>query len=249
MNRSMDEVIAAFNEMANEAQTLTFLTRGIELQELMEEKLLAFIERLGVEKEERISILDEEGANTILSMELCLQMVLEELRMWMRLKQDQPELAWNHLVSAQHLCLAAITVRRQLASRPATEALENIHNKLLMIERVVYPPQIFNSIGGIAKKRECSICGGDYDNCPHIRGRAYMGKRCHTIVQELRLDEVSIVDEPADKRCRITHFSDSGKRRNKMTWRLEEEESSPGTAHSILAVADDGCSLPGKDQI
>jgi hypothetical protein len=245
----MEGLVAAFNDLAREAQTLTFLTRGIELQELMEGRVLAFIERLGGEKRERISTLDEEGANTILSMELCFQMVLQELRMWMSLKRDQPELAWNHLVSAQHHCLAAITVRRQLVSKPATGELENIYQKLLVIERVVYPPQIFNSIGGIAKRRECSICGGDYDSCPHIRGRAYMGKLCHTIVQELRLDEVSIVDEPADKRCRITHFSDSGKRRNKMTWRLEEEESSPGTAHSILAVADDGCSLPGKDQI
>lgn len=249
MNRSMDELIAAFNDMAREAQTMAFLPRGIELQELMEKEAIAFIERLGVEKEERISVLDEEGANTILSMELCLQMVLQELRMWMSLKRDQPELAWDNLVSAQHLCLAAITVRRQLASKPATEALENLHQKLLVIEQVVYPPQIFSSIGGIARKRECSICGSAYDSCPHIRGRAYMGKLCHTIVQEIRLDEVSIVDEPADKRCRVTHFSDSGKRRNRMTWRLEGEEPSPGSARSILAVADDYGTHPGKDKI
>jgi len=249
MNRSMEELVAKFNEMAKEAQTLTFLPRGIELQELMAEKVLGFLERIAGEKGERISAQDEEDANTILSMELCLQMVLQELRMWMSLKRDQPELAWDYLVRAQHLCLAAITVRRQLTSKPAIEGLETLLRRLLMIEQVVFPPQVFNSLGGIARKRECSICGCAYDGCRHIRGRAYMGKVCHTILQEIQLAEVSIVEEPADKRCRITHFSDSGKMRNRMTWRLEEEGLSPGSARTILGVADDGCTYPGKDKL
>lgn len=169
----------------------------------------------------RVSASDDEGANTILSMELALRTVLHELRMWIDLKQERAESAWDHLVTAQQLCLSAAQVRRQLAGRPSTTGLENLYDKLEALERLVFPPQIFMSIGGVSQARECSICGANYDDCAHVKGRAYMGQLCHTVIRTFSVEEVSLVEEPANKRCRVTHFSDSGKMRNRMTWRLE----------------------------
>jgi hypothetical protein len=177
---------------------------------------------LETEKVTVVSDQDEGKANTILSMELALTTVWHELEMWMDLKRDRPDSAWGHLVDAQVCCSAAINVRRQLAARHSTDGLENLQRKLEVLEQLVFPPQVFTSIGGTTKVRECSICGNSYDDCSHIKLRAYMGSLCHVIIRDVRLREISLVPDPANKHCRVTHFSDSGKRRNKMTWRLED---------------------------
>jgi len=81
------------------------------------------------------------------------------------------------------------------------------------------------------RSENCGICGSDYEDCGHVSGRAYMGRLCCRIVRQFAsLDHVAIVEEPADKRCRVTHFSEGDKRRNKMTWRLEEPRTGDGTA-------------------
>jgi hypothetical protein len=221
MPESFDDLLNTFEAVAEEAQTMTFSARAIELQEGAVQVLEAFLTRLATEKQTRISALDEEPANILLAMELALETVLNELKMWIDLKQERPESAWDHLVTAQQLCLSAVSVRRQLATTQSTVGLENLYGKLQALERLLFPPQLFTSIGGTAKMRECSICGADYDDCDHVKGHAYLGQLCHTVIREMRLEEVSVVEDPANKRCRITHFSDEGKMRNKMTWRLE----------------------------
>mgnify|MGYP001576091034 CR=1 FL=1 len=220
MSDSLNAPLERFEDIAGEVQTFTFLPRATELQAAACTRIQQFLEVLAENKTSCILRGDEECANTILAMELSLRTVLHEIQMWIDLKHDAPEAAWDHLVSAQYACEGAIAVRRQMGTDSAGP--ENLLNKLLIIERFVFPPQVFNSVGGTARRRDCSICGDSYDDCGHIKGRAYMGTICHTIVCEMDLQEVSIVTDPADKRCRITHFSDQGKMRNKMTWRLED---------------------------
>ncbi|MDD3381663.1 MAG: hypothetical protein PHD68_10735, partial [Rugosibacter sp.] len=71
---------------------------------------------------------------------------------------------------------------------------------------------------------ECSICGGDYDDCDHLIGRPYMGRFCYIIARDISLDHVAIVKEPADKRCRVERFNVDGGVRNRMTWRIERRD-------------------------
>jgi hypothetical protein len=209
-----------FQRIVEEAQTLTFLPRATELQIDARLQIDNFLAVLAARKAECVNALDEAGANALLAMELSLETVSAELAMWIELKQDAPEAGWNSLVSAQNSCEAAAAVRRQIGV-DAT-GLENLLQKLLIIERFVFPPQMFASIGGTVDRRDCSICGGNYEACGHIKGRAYMGQLCHTLIVVADLKEVSMVTNPADKRCRLTHFSAQGKMRNKMTWRLED---------------------------
>jgi hypothetical protein len=229
----MDSQLAdRFQQIADEAQTMTFMPRAIELQRGAVERVDEFIEVLAAHRASAIAAADEESANAMLATELSLRTVREELGMWITLKENRPEDAWNHLISAQDLCASALTIRAQIGM--PSQGLQNLEEKLLVIERVVFPPQVFMSVGGRAKYRECSICHSDYEECGHVKGRAYMGETCHVILAECELEEVSLVDDPADKRCRVTHFSNQGQSRNRMTWRLEDP---PGSLPALSTAA------------
>ena len=206
------------------AQTLTFAPRGLELQQAMCQEIDEFLGEVAAARKAAAAQSDESNANYALAMELSLKVIWHELQMWICLKSNAGEQAWDDLVEAQYNCMRAIDVREQLEGFGTAERLENLLSKLLFIERAVFPPQMFMSVGGVIARRVCSICQRPYDECEHIKGRAYMGELCVTSIEEMDLEEVSLVAEPANKHCRVTHSSDSAGKRNKMTWRVE-----PGT--------------------
>ncbi len=54
------------------------------------------------------------------------------------------------------------------------------------------------SVGCAMGKRICSVCGQDYDSCPHEKGTAYKGATCFIVLDEpLDAYEVSFVAVPA----------------------------------------------------
>ena len=60
-----------------------------------------------------------------------------------------------------------------------------------------------------------------------------MGKFCTVRLIASAVDHVALVDDPADKRCRILKFSAEGGYRNRMTWLIEpsddaKDEATPG---------------------
>lgn len=227
MSELSKELFAEFESVANDAQALAFLPRDTTLQQEAVTKVQAFLGVLAKNKELAVSRQDDQSANTILSMELALLCVRSHIEMWVAAKEGAGEEAWDHLVSAQQFCDAAIRVRRQLGKNYDLTGLENVRAALEAIETTVFPPQMFMSPGGTIDARECSICGGNYDDCDHIKGYAYLGKQCHTIIRDFHMREVSFVTNPANKRARVVQFEDGGKIRNKMTWRLEEKRQAP----------------------
>ena len=77
----------------------------------------------------------------------------------------------------------------------------------------------------IVKDAECSICGKEYGECDHIKGRAYMGEQCYRIIKEADLLEASTVEKPANKLCRIISYTgNDGVKRDVLTWRVIAEE-------------------------
>lgn len=75
-----------------------------------------------------------------------------------------------------------------------------------------YPYNVFFSTGMVFDACECSICGKDIDSleCEHIRGELYAGKMAvGKVTNILRLDHVSMVLNPRDKRC-VVSYSDDG---------------------------------------
>ena len=71
----------------------------------------------------------------------------------------------------------------------------------------------------IIKYSECSICGKEYGECNHVRGKAYMGKFCSRILKDFEAKDVSFVNEPASKRHRVIAFTDNGVTRDFLTWK------------------------------
>ena len=63
------------------------------------------------------------------------------------------------------------------------------------------------SIGFVARAVECSICGRDPDECPHITGRIYDGQRCVRKITDLDLLDISLVARPEQPNARIMSMS------------------------------------------
>jgi hypothetical protein len=218
---TIDEAIARFNSVAHHVQTLTFLPRDRELQVKALEAATTLLKEMALTKATCIAEEDEDLANRLLSMELALSSVASELEMYIDIKNDVPERAWDDLIDAQAYAAAAMR---------AHQSASHLHNhlaKLHAVEKLLFPPQAFTSVGAIVGFAECSICGKEYDECGHIMGRPYMGRMCAVICKNVQPQEVSLVTEPADKKCRVTHFTDEEGRRNKMTWKLETDGRSP----------------------
>ena len=146
---------------------------------------------------------------------MCWTFLRSEIRMWLLLKDEKPDEAWEELINAQTAAVAAARAHN------AFSHLERRAEYLETIEATVFPPQVFVSAGVIVRYQECSICGNEYGECAHVAGRPYLGRFCSIIARDIAADHTAIVKSPADKGCRITHFDNGDGNRNRMTWELE----------------------------
>ena len=204
----------------HECATWLFLTRDKESQQQALRDMGQLRQRASALKQEAIAEQNEDSANVLLSLEQLTDACTSELRMWIALKADEPNRAWDHLVDAQGATRHAVAAH-EIAFRLNAEAYAR---KLDVIERLVFPPQVFLSPYFVTESTECSICGGEYGECDHVAGRPYMGEMCHGIVKNMgELREVSIVRDPANKQARIAQFTDKGVTRDRMTWKVVNE--------------------------
>lgn len=218
-NEQTRDISARCNEALKETQRLCFATRASELQEDAANRLKDLRGRVSKSKTQAVKSFQDDAANLLLALEELLDSYVEELCMWVALKADRMGDAWDHLVEAQ------MSVGRALATHPSVGNFEGRAQKLSAVERIVFPPMTFMSFGGIIKNAQCSICKLDYDACDHVAGRAYMGEHCARILTEIKLQEVSIVDDPSNKHARVVSFVDGGVSRDCLT--LREVEAQP----------------------
>ena len=210
----LPEAVVRFNTVIKEAEVLLSIARATELQQAACNVLEDQATDLAQQKAIAVSNAAENLANLLLGCECVNTCILAELRMWILLKQEQPDEAWDQLILAQDCALAAARAHAGFGH------LSMQNEKLEAIERLVFPPQVFISSGLVNGSQECSICGSEYGECEHLVGRPYMGRFCHIIARQLSADHVALVKEPADKRCRVRSFSVEGGYRSRMTWRV-----------------------------
>lgn len=218
MNNALSPFVSSFNAIIKEAEVFLSIARDSALQQEAVDKLLAFGVSVASEKAAAIDRKDEDYANLLLGCECVASALVAELRMWLLLKEGKPDAAWDELITAQMASVDAVR------AHPGFAHLSEHNKKLEAIEELVFPPQVFISSGMIVGKQECSICGAEYGDCNHLVGKPYMGRFCYIIAKDLSLDHVSIVEHPADKRCRVQHFDVEGGMRNRMTWKIEPKE-------------------------
>ena len=220
MTDNLPPLLTEFNEAVKETGVFLSITRASELQQDALEALERLSPKIAEEKARAVKDKNEDYANMLLGCECVAAALIAELKMWILLKQEEPEAAWDQLVSAQNASLAAAR---------AHDSFSHVafhYQRLEAIEQLVFPPQVFLSVGLIAKRQECSVCKCEYEDCEHLAGKPYMGQFCSIVVHETESQEASIVEYPADKRCRIIDFSVEGGRRNRMTWRIEKDGES-----------------------
>ncbi|MCX7113609.1 MAG: hypothetical protein NTX45_26675 [Proteobacteria bacterium] len=219
MNNALKPFISSFNKQVKEAEVFLSIARDSALQQQTIEKLLVFAASIGIEKDSAINSGNEDYANLLLGCECVTSSLVAELRMWLLLKEEKPDTAWDELVTAQMASIDAVR------SHPGFAHLSEHNRRLEVIEKLVFPPQVFLSSGMIVGKQECSVCGEEYGSCDHLAGKPYMGRFCYIIAKEISLDHVAIVEHPSDKRCRVQHFEVDGENRNRMTWKIEQMQA------------------------
>lgn len=196
------------------------ITTGSEIQvdaiELLDDVLSSLKER----KRSAIQSESEDLANALLGCECAAKALRCELQMWLSLKQEDPHAAWDFLIAAQ---LASMDAAR---AHSGLQHWAQRHERLSLIQDLIYPRQIFMSAGGEVVDARCSICEAEYGGCDHIRGRPYMGEFCHRKIYRMKLTEVSVVEEPANRMCRVIEMDVDGKRRDTLTWRVAQTTDS-----------------------
>jgi hypothetical protein len=207
-------LINEFNEMAAIAQKKAFITVGIEIQQEEIKVLIEYMNALASLKKEFVEKKLEHEANLIFTIENSLRVLQYELEMLVFIKQDKMAEAWDKLVDAQ------VIFGNVVRNYPfKTHSLNGYLERLENYEKLLFPELHFQSTGGIIKESKCSICDSDYDKCEHIKGRLYMGEMCCRIITKMELEEISFVENPANKHCRVLTIETDGKKFDIMTLR------------------------------
>lgn len=204
-----------FNHTVSEAQRFCFAARGREFQEQALSQLEALRKKAGDVKQNYVRSKNEDSANALLSYEAIISALVSELRMWIALKDDNPNSAWSHLVNAQE------AAHESAQAHALASLFSGYTQRLSVMERILFPPQIFVSTGEVVEEIECSICGRSYGECDHIAGRPYLGEICYQKITKIkRFDHLAIVEEPASKHHRTTAMTDGDVSRDVMSWKV-----------------------------
>jgi len=120
---------------------------------------------------------------------------------WQLLVSNKFSESWSALQDVQD----RLRTIYRFTNEPRPQILSHIERQCGELERL-YPYRVFFSVGIVKEEAECSICGKSIDSfeCEHIAGELYRGHRAYGIVKQIKqLDHVSMVTNPADKRCTV----------------------------------------------
>lgn len=220
MTDEVEDFRKEFLSKVQQAERMCFAVRAVELQHEAINDLKSLKEKACQLKGRIVASGFEDLANQMLSYENALQALSCELEMWVAIKEDKADVAWDALVEAQ------TSARHALIAHDISSHLTAYLKRLKMLEMLLFPRMQFMSVGVLVKKSTCSICGEEYGDCGHLKGKVYMGEICAREIVDGHLVETSLVDEPTNRHCRVTHFTEGGITRDVLTWRLATSSSS-----------------------
>ncbi|MFK3943538.1 hypothetical protein ACI2KC_17950 [Pseudomonas monteilii] len=215
----MKELIDKYNSLIKTAEKYTSPARDSQLQKEQCLILESLVHNAGLNKQKAIEFQDEDAANLFLGFQCAAGAVICEIRMWVLLKMNKPNEAWDQYIAAR------------MGLRDACRAHEGFKHsgensmRLESIEQLIFPKQIFVSVGFKAKKQICSICNLKYSACEHLRHKPYWGEFCDIIHKEITGDHLALVEFPADKRCRVVSVNLPEGRQDKLSLIVEPYEA------------------------
>lgn len=213
--QDFNDAYAAYQTLLEHATSLCYVSCKSSLQDECCTNLENFVRSGSRELRLKLNELgDEEGVKKLIVLEAQLTAIYHELICLLLLKSNEAEAAWDQLVLAQE-CVKV--VGRFFGSA------EGQFDRLRVLERLLFPPQSFMSVGIIVQESECNVCKGDYEICDHVAGEIYGAEVCRRTITKADLKETSFLghNEPKDRRCRVTHLSRNGVKTNLMTLETE----------------------------
>lgn len=207
------ELFEEFNDRISKAERIAVFTTDINLQITEKETLMDFVEKADKIKNENKERFSNQELNFILCLIFNTNAIIAELSMVICLKNGDMDSAWKNLIQAQN------QISIVASNHPFSDGmyLNGYLQKLNAFEKILFPKMLFASTGGIIKKTRCTLCGLDYEDCEHIKGKMYKGELCVREIHEIELEEVSLVKNPANKLCRQLSTERDGKTVNVMT--------------------------------
>lgn len=198
-----------------------FITRDVTIFEEQQLELEELYKKIQETKQAVIKDQNENEANKFLSLENLCTAILSGMTIFVKLKNNDPDGAWSELIEAQNNSHWSIN-HYYLSGNLQEQCITHFNN----IEKILFPPQTFQSISMISVKSKCSICNDDFTKCDHIRGEAYMGIPCTELCTEFKdVHHVAVVDHPDDKRCRCMSSGNSKEAMINIMSLLPENES------------------------
>lgn len=232
MAKTLQDVAERFSRYVTEAERLLYLTRDAGLQRETLTELRPYYEELESYRAAAEAANAEHPANIPLGFKSVVSALAEELNLYLFLKADEPDSAWDALVRAQAGIDAALRADESFAYLAAKV------RRLRDLEACLFPPMQFLSAGLIVRRQECSLCHDDYAACDHLAGRPYCGRFCYVVLRDAEPDHVALVEEPANRHCRVIAVSVPDGRRNVMTWRVTPSFGSEPQAPNDHFVAE-----------
>jgi hypothetical protein len=192
-----EEMLKAADDVLKDALGYGYVSIGSELQEEAIARVEGLQSKIEQYRKDAITQKDEESANLAWIVGRFADGIHQFLSIWLHIKNDQMESAWDALINAQGNLESALKLRH-------AEGLSRLNHNLHAIEKLLFPPCSFISSSILYGSTKCSICGSEYGECDHVSGRLYMGEMCCQVVRNiLSVDHVAIIDDPEDKRLRF----------------------------------------------
>ena len=159
-------------------------------------------------KVEAIKQKDEYSANLSFLFKVYYDLIIAISNFWKLCDNADYQDAWSFLQDA----LGTVSTLNRFIENESQLSINKISKYLSQIEKL-YQYVNFLSIEYIIKKMTCSICKrSPYDpECNHIAGDLYWGEMAINVVEEMEGRAVSLVKNPADKRCVIHMDIDKNK--------------------------------------
>lgn len=144
---------------------------------------------------------DEELANEIWFLETVSEIQSLYLDMFFKLKESKYENYYEAWTMLEKIDIDFVNLRTN-----GYELFDKYYltfiAKIIKEYEKLFPYEFFASREDIIKKEHCSICGNINtirNRCEHETGKIYMGEMCCSIVDDMELLGISIVQDPFDK--------------------------------------------------
>ena len=227
---SVKEMNMEVNQTVTNGLRLCYASCCHDLQIQEQHRQHALLEKLDKYRDQAVEEGNEEQANAAYINLNIVEAALNYIQLWLLVKDDRMEEAWDQLVDAQRSLECALKFIRN-------DLLQRLQMELLALERLLFPPQQFVSSSLYFGFAECTICDKVYGECDHVAGRLYMGKMCAKRVREIgNVDHVALVDSPLDKGCRRTKVKRDGYMYCTLTYRQMEEAGDDRGDAELLVI-------------